>query len=264
VPRNPVMAAFNQGAKPTIACINLATVDLGVDFDKLVGVLQKFLDDCFAPVWGAPAKLVKATKPLDGAWTIVFLDDADAPNALGYHDLTKNGLPLSKIFVKTTQRVGDKVSVTACHELAEMMIDPAINLWCDGPGGTLYAYEMCDAVEEEEFVIDGVAMSDFVYPAYFEAFRSPNSVQFDYLKKVAHPFQILSGGYSIIRHGTKETQIFGSAAKRLKFASEDRRFHRSEYRNVGLAENHAIVPAVSAVSTAPGNRLSRLTIEFGS
>ena len=79
--RKIVMAAFNQGAVPTIACVNNATVDLGVDFDKLIPALQKFLDECFVPIWGTPAKLVKATKPLSDAWTIVFLDDADAPGA---------------------------------------------------------------------------------------------------------------------------------------------------------------------------------------
>jgi hypothetical protein len=237
--RKVVMAAFDQGAVPTIACINQATVDIGVDFDKLITTLQKFLDDCFVPVWGTPAKLVKATQPLAGAWTFVFLDDADSPGALGYHDLTKNGLPLSKIFVKTTLSVGDKVSVTACHELAEMMIDPAINLWSDGPLGTLYAYEMCDAVEDEEFLIDGIAMSDFVYPAYFELFHKPKSVQFDYLKKVTKPFQILKGGYSLVRKGTKVTQIFGSKAKERKFQKEDRADHRSQYRIAMLKKKPA-------------------------
>jgi hypothetical protein len=229
--RRPVMAAFNQGAVPTIACFNKATVPLGVDFDKLIAALQKFLDTCFVPVWGTPAKLIKTAKEQNGAWSIAFLDDADSPGALGYHDLTKNGLPLSKVFVKTTLEAGDKVSTTACHELAEMMIDPAANLWCDGPKGEIYAYEMCDAVEAEEFLIDGIAMSDFVYPAYFEAFRKPKSVQFDYLKKVDRPFQILKDGYSIVRKGSKVTQIFGSKAKEKKFMHEDRREHRSEYRN---------------------------------
>src|SRR5262245_52061668 len=114
--KRPVMAAFDQGAMPTIACVNLATMDLGVDFDRPRSALQSFTDDCFASVWGAPAKLIKASNPVASAWTIVFLDDADAPNALGYHDLTKNGLPLSKVFVRPTLRNGDKVSVTACHE----------------------------------------------------------------------------------------------------------------------------------------------------
>jgi hypothetical protein len=229
--RKVVMAAFNQGAAPTIACINKATVDLGVDFDKLIPALQRFLDECFVPIWGTPAKLVKATKPSSGAWTIVFLDDADTEEALGYHDLTKDGLPLSKVFVKTT--------LEACHELAEMMVDPAINLWVDGPNGTNYAYEMCDAVEEEEFPIDGIAMSDFVYPSYFEAFRKPNSVQFDYLKKVRKPFQILKGGYSLVRNGGKVKQVFGSKAKEKKFAMENRTDHRTQYRIAMLRQKPA-------------------------
>jgi hypothetical protein len=231
--RKIVMAAFNQGAVPTVACINKATVPLGVDFNKMVAALQKFLDQCFVPVWGAPAKVIAATQVPVGAWAIYFLDNADAANALGYHDLTKDGLPLSKVFVKTTLADNQKVSVTACHELAEMMIDPAINLWAEAPNGTHYAYEMADAVEEEEFLIDGISMSDFVYPSYFEGFRKPNSVQFDYLKKVSRPFQILKGGYSIISKGGKQSQIFGSAAKAKRFAKEDRRQHRSAFRSKG-------------------------------
>ncbi len=232
--RKIIMAAFDHGQVPKVACINKATVALGVDFDKLIPALQKFLDEHFVPVWGTPATLVKATKPLVGAWSIAFLDDADAANALGYHDLTKNGLPLSKIFVKTTLADGQKVSVTACHELAEMMVDPAINLWADGPGGSLYAYEMCDAVEEDEFVIDGIAMSDFVYPAYFELFRRPSSAQFDYLNLLKRPFELRKGGYSLIRKGAQITQIFGSRAKQKRFEEEDRRLHRSEYRKARL------------------------------
>jgi hypothetical protein len=73
-------------------------------------------------------------------------------------------------------------------------------------------------------------MSDFVYPSYFEAFHKPGSVQFDRLKKVDRPFRILSGGYQIIFKNGKWTQIFGSEAKRKRFALEDRRGHRSEQR----------------------------------
>jgi len=234
--RKVVMAAFDRGQVPRVACINKATVDLGVDFDRLVPALQKFLDAHFVPVWGTPATLVKAARPLAGAWSMVFLDDADAANALGYHDLTKNGLPLSKIFVRTTLAARQKVSVTACHELAEMMVDPAINLWADGPNASLYAYEMCDAVEEDEFAIDGIAMSDFVYPAFFEGFRSPGSTQFDHLGLLTRPFELRKGGYSLVRRGDKVTQIFGSPAKARRFAREDREMHRSEYRKAAMKD----------------------------
>src|SRR5947199_6176754 len=166
-----IAAAFDHGQIPTIACFNKASTSLGVDFDRLIAALQTFVDDYFVPVWGTPAKLAKTTTFRKSAWAIAFLDDADVANALGYHDLTPDGLPLSKVFVKSTINVGQKVSVTACHELAEMLVDPAINLAAAGPGNAFYAYETADAVEEVEITIDGVAMSDFAYPAWFEAVR---------------------------------------------------------------------------------------------
>lgn len=225
-----ILAAFDHGQIPTIACINQASTPLGADLDKLIAALQKFADTCFAPVWGTPCKLIKSAKFIPGAWAIVFLDSADVQGALGYHDLTPDGLPLSKVFVKTTIEGGQKVSVTACHELAEMLVDPAINLCATGPKGLIYAYETADAVEEEEFNLDGIAMSDFVYPSFFESFRKPGSAQFDYLKRVQRPFQILKGGYMPVFQNGKWTQIFGSIQKTKRFANEDRRGHRSQYR----------------------------------
>lgn len=224
------MAAFDQGQMPTIACINNATVALGVDFDALVAALQKYVDSHFTPVWGTPARVVRSDGFVAGAWAMAFLDRADVQNALGYHDLTPDGLPLSKVFVQTTVQAGQKVSVTASHELAEMLVDPAINLCSTGPKGLIYAYETADAVEEEEFLVEGVAMSDFVYPAWFEGFRKPGSTRFDHLNKAAKPFEILKGGYMSVFKNGEWTQIFGSAAKKKRFNQEDRRGHRSEYR----------------------------------
>jgi hypothetical protein len=225
-----IAAAFDQGQVPTIACFNKATVSLGVDFGRLITTLQTFVDDYFAPVWGTPAKLVKTATFRKGAWAMAFLDDADVANALGYHDLTPDGLPLAKVFVKSTLAVRQKVSVTACHELAEMLVDPAINLCSVGPNNLIYAYETADAVEEVEFTINGIALSDFVYPAWFEGFHKPGSTRFDHAGKVRRPFQILAGGYMSVFKNGKWTQIFGSPAKRRRFGQEDRRGHRSTYR----------------------------------
>src|ERR1051325_3993259 len=97
-----IAAAFDHGQVPTIACFNKATAGLGVDFGRLITTLQTFVDDYFVPVWGTPAKLVKTATFKRGAWAIAFLDRADVANALGYHDLTPDGLPFSTVFVKTT------------------------------------------------------------------------------------------------------------------------------------------------------------------
>jgi hypothetical protein len=223
-------AAAGQGGLVTIACINKATVPLGVDFDPLTAALQKCYDQFFMPVWGYPVKLYNTAKAQPSDWQLVYFDDADTAGALGYHDLTKNGQPISKIFVKTTIADGQKVSVTACHELFEMAIDPVANLWSQAHDGTEYAYEMCDAVEEDEFLIDGIAMSNFVHPSWFEPFKHPAHTKFDHLGKLTKPFSMTHGGYVIVMKNGQVSQQFGSEEKAERFAKEDRRGHRSEYR----------------------------------
>jgi len=229
--RRPTFGAFNQGEVPTIACFNQAQTPLGVDLEALIAAMQVFVDRYVAPVWATPAKLVKSKGYLKGAWAMVFLDNADAPGALAYHDLTPDGLPQSKVFVKTTLDNHDLVSVSASHELVEMLVDPAINLMTTGPDPkAVYAYESADPVEALSFPVNGIPMSDFVYPSYFEDFHKPGSVVFDHLKKVRKPFQVLAGGYQIVFKSGKWTQVFGSAAKKKAFAKEVRTGHRSEQR----------------------------------
>lgn len=227
-----IRAAFDQGQLPKIACFNKASIPLGVEFEKLCDAMQTYVDKHFAPVWGAPARLIQTTGFIKGSWAMVFLDTADAPGALAYHDLTPDGLPLSKVFVRTTLENGDLVSISASHELAEMLVDPAINLFSTGPRkNALYAYETADPVEALSFNVAGIPMSDFVFPSYFELFRKPGSVKFDYLGKIKRPFEILKGGYQIIWENGQEKQIFGSKAKEKSFRLEDRRGHRCAYRN---------------------------------
>jgi hypothetical protein len=234
-PRTPILAAaFNQGKFPTIAFVNQANTPLGVDLDKLVPALQKQMDQDFVPIWGYPAKLYVTDKPKADEWQVVFFDDADAANALGYHDLTKDGQPISKVFVRTTIAAQQKVSVTASHELLEMMIDPGAQLWAQNKAdGLFYAYEMCDAVENEEYLIDDISVSDFVHPSFFESWHLPGSVQFDHLKRVSRPFETLQHGYQIVSDGQSSREVFGSAAKELNFRTlEIRTQHRSEYRKL--------------------------------
>jgi len=65
-------AQAGQGGPVTVACINQATVALGVPFDKLTAALQKCYDEYFMPVWGYPLKLYNthAAKPSD--WQFIF------------------------------------------------------------------------------------------------------------------------------------------------------------------------------------------------
>jgi hypothetical protein len=231
--RGMVRAAFDKGQIPTIACFNKAKTPLGIDLDKLLAALQKFVNDCIVPVWGTPANLVRSTGFVKGYWALVFMDNSNQADDLAYHDLTPDGFPVSSVFVKTIAADKSSLSSATSHELVEMLVDPAINLYTTGPDEKLvYAYEAGDPVEEESFKVDGVEMTNFVYPSYFEVFHKPHSTQFDYMKKVTRPFQILKGGYQIVFRNGKESQITGSKPKAKRFGKEDRTHHRSELRGV--------------------------------
>jgi hypothetical protein len=225
------MPAPPRRTVPTIVCVNEATVSLGVSFDRLVRALRRYANELVAPVWGTHAKLVSGRKIPPHAWALVFLDDSDAAGDLGYHELTPHGCPLSRVFVRTTLDAGEVVSATASHELAEMLVDPGMSLYCDGPR-EVYEYEVGDPVEEESFRVDGVPMSDFVFPTWFETFHAPDSTRFDYLGHAHRPFEILKGGYMTVRrhHHSDWTTVYGSVAKSKRSAKKDRRGHRTELR----------------------------------
>ena len=223
-------AQAGQGGPVTVACINKATVDLGVPFYKLTAALQQCYDQYFLPIWGYPLKLYNTKHEKSSDWQLIYFDDADTAGALGYHDLTHKGQPVSKIFVKTTLAANQLVSVTACHELFEMAIDPLANLWAEAADGTEYAYEMSDPVEEDTFKVDDIEMSNFVHPSWFEPFKHPPGTKYDHLGLLKNPFSMTKGGYVIVKKDGQVTQKFGSKAKEKRFAIEDRRGHRSEYR----------------------------------
>jgi hypothetical protein len=187
-----------------ISVINESTVLSDADVVPVVAALQKQVTNDFGPVWGTAAQLTivaKGAQPPSGNWWLVLLDDSDQANALGYHDLTTEGLPIGKVFAASDLKAGTSWTVTASHELLEMLGDPNINLTVfvqnTNTAGILYAYEVCDACEDDSlgYQIDNVLLSDFVYPAWFESFRTEGSAQFDRMKKMQSPFQLLVNGY---------------------------------------------------------------------
>lgn len=186
-----------------VAVINKSTVVTNEEVQGVVPVLQTQVTRDFAPAWGIDANvrfIPKGAKPPVGSWWLVILDNSDQAGALGYHDLTPEALPMSKVFAKTDQQYGEKWTVTASHELLEMLADPNINLTVfeeSQNGGRLYAYEVCDSCEADKFgyKINDVPVSDFVFPSWFESFRKPGSTQFDYGNHINKPFHLLSGGY---------------------------------------------------------------------
>ncbi len=190
-----------------ISVVNHSTLFPDSDLKTLADVLQIQVTRDFFPIWGINAKMYytpKGSHPTADHWALGIFDDADAADALGYHDVTVAGLPLGKVFVRPTLAQGSRVEATASHECLEMLGDPDINLtvvYDDGSGVApkLYSYEVCDSPEADAYnyliETDGkqVPVSDFVFPAWFESFRKVGP--YDFQNQISRPFQILPGGY---------------------------------------------------------------------
>jgi hypothetical protein len=206
-------------AQIKISIINSSKTLTDAQVGSAVPALQKQVRNDFAPIWGVDADLdfvATGKKPPAGHWWLVVMDDSDQAGALGYHDVTNEGLPLGKIFAGTDKLYKLEWTVTASHELLEMLGDPAINLTAlsmtafdvEQPViGRLWAYEVCDPCEADEdgYQIDGILVSDFVYPSWFESFRDPKTTQFDQRKKIKAPFQLSQGGYASVYDMTSGT-----------------------------------------------------------
>jgi len=186
----------------TVAVVNESTVVPDITLKPIVDALQIQVSRDFAPIWGIDASVVfipTGAKAHPTDWQLGIFDTSDQAGALGYHDVTNDGLPLGKVFAKTDLQFGSSLSVTMSHELLEMLLDPDVNLsvfvQTTDVNGTIYAYEAADACEDDQFGYDinGVLVSDFVYPAWFESFRTTGP--FDYQKKISKPFELLTGGY---------------------------------------------------------------------
>lgn len=148
--------------------------------------------------WGiaVTVRAETADKPIrDSEWMLGLFVDVDQPGALGYHDLTKAGRPMSKIFPLLDAQDRRSWSQTASHELLEMLVDPMLALCFQAPDGSIWAGEVCDAVEDVGYKIDSVMVSNFVLPSYFQLHSAPAGTKLDHLGMVTSPLQILPGGY---------------------------------------------------------------------
>lgn len=188
-----------------VSLVNQSTAYNDSDLSVLANALLLQVSRDFYPAWGVEAEMFytpSGQHPTATHWALALLDDADQAGALGYHDVTPTGQPLGKIFVKTTLAAGQKVEVTASHELLEMLADPDVNL-AGQNGQKFWAYEVGDPVENDEYQIvipDGwtgagasVAVSNFVLPSWWEA-SAP--APYDFLKRLAAPFTLTPGGYA--------------------------------------------------------------------
>jgi len=136
-----------------------------------------------------------------GIWPVYVTDDVGA-DAAGFH-LTEHNQPFAIV------QTGNTWSVTASHEILEMLVDPSGNRLVpatavaiidnevqDTAGKFEYLVEICDPPEGEQngYLIDDVLVSDFYTPSYFDPAGTVGS-RYSYSGRITRPRQVLPNGY---------------------------------------------------------------------
>ena len=168
------------------------------ELNRVAAALNKQATRDLGPIWGLNAT-VDAFIDLEdvpiGYWPIIVRDDIDVPGASGVHS-DRDGQPLSLI------QYNNSWSLTASHEMLEMLVDPYGNRLIAGPslkddqGRVEYLVEVADASEvaDHGYTVNGILMSDFYTPHFFDPVHDP-SVRYSYTGAITRPREVLPGGY---------------------------------------------------------------------
>jgi hypothetical protein len=216
-------------ALPVIAITNASTCLTDTQVEAVLPALQRQVSIDFRAYWDLDCALylLARNQPLTrGWWQIVITDDPDQAGTLGYHEMTSQGTPLGKVFARLDLESVSSWTVTLSHELLEMLADPWIN-WCAvGSDSKVYALEVCDAVEADDlgYEIDGVLLSDFVTPAWFEPISAD---RFDFKQRVSKELQLARGGYiSVLNPNSGWTQVTATGEGDPPISNGSRRARR--------------------------------------
>ena len=161
---------------------------------QVMRALQTQIDRDFGMAWGERVQLGVApagTTPA-GVWSISIVDRAAE---LGIH-LDEDGNPSAAV------NAGGDWTLAVSHVLLEMVANPLGQRFIEGQDITPHApvrrveylVEVCDPCEVYHYEIDGVQVSDFVMPDYYDADAAPGTA-FDFLRRLRRPLQVPRGGY---------------------------------------------------------------------
>ena len=180
-----------------LALVNLSSRHLSLDeLSRVASALQIQCDRDFTPIWGVAAVVVpfgSSEKIPSGYWPMRLLDKP--VGGLGIH-LDQNHHPYAEIMATSDW------SVTASHEMVEMLADPYGNHFVSAPDidphsdhhRVHYLVEIADPCEVWAYSIEGVAVSDFVTPEYYNA-GAEAGTSFDHLGRLKSALEVPRGCY---------------------------------------------------------------------
>lgn len=172
-----------------------------------------------APAWitlSRPVRVLpKRRRPLKGDYVLDLVQSSD-DGTLGWHteeegDIVSGIVGVGTILDHGGEALSGKLSVASVvsHEVCEMVVNPNVSGWSDSGKGWLVATEVCDPVQSDYYLIDGVPVSNFVTPDFFSPVVSRGD-RFDHMGVLTKPFEIAKGGYVLNYEGGAINTYYGA------------------------------------------------------
>jgi hypothetical protein len=203
-----------------IALVSLTKEISTRDLLRAGAAVQKQLTRDFSPIWGLratldtfadlgsvpsdyhPIVIFAAAEELIGQlevaigpeYTAELVDDFERNKLTGLHLNAFTRQPFALV------QASDSWSVTISHEVLEMIADPFGNRLIaashpqDPRERVKYLLEVCDPCQAVWYPVNGVPVSDFYLPRYFDPVGIPG-MRYSYTGELERPLQILEGGY---------------------------------------------------------------------
>jgi hypothetical protein len=189
-----------------LAVVNVSTLVAAPDVERVVAACRSQIETHLQPVWSVGAQIEiwpdLACIPGD-AFRVLVADDEQQVGALGHHDAAE-----AMIGVQDANLMGVPWSCVLSHEICETLVNPRLDRWSDpDASGASWAYEVCDPVENQRYEVSGVAVSDFVFPAFFDP--AAHGKLLNWRRTLTAPFTVEPpNGHAVTRSADGAAQPF--------------------------------------------------------
>lgn len=165
------------------------------EVERVAAALEAQVRQDLAPVWevkGAVEPFHAIEDVPDDAWPLSLVRATGlGPAVAGYHQV-RDGRPFGEVSYRNLGW-----SVVASHQCLEMLVDPYVDRFIPGPSprpdgfASEFLVEICDPCQATPYHVEGVAVSDFVTPAYYTGEGEPYS----HTGTIEQPRHVPRGGY---------------------------------------------------------------------
>jgi hypothetical protein len=197
------VSAWVEAARLEVALVDRTGTAAAGDLAAVAAALTTQAERDLAPAWHVSATVRAEVAAAPGGCVIALV--VALPGGLAGYRTHLRGRPRASVAIGATAHGALPAGWTlaASHELLEMLVDPARDRliigppppgWTGASASVEYLAAVCDPCQRDTYAIDGIAVSDFVPPRYYQAAASAGEAC-THAGSIKSPRQLADSGF---------------------------------------------------------------------